>query len=32
MVFLFNWIAKILYGEDYEKHVNKPVKRKRRRK
>ena len=31
MIFLFNWVAKLLYGEDYDKHVNKPIRRSKRR-
>jgi hypothetical protein len=31
MIFLFNWIAKLLYGEDYDKHANKPIRRSKRR-
>ncbi len=31
MIFLFNWLAKMLYGEDYEKHMNKTVRRTKRR-
>jgi len=31
MIFLFNWVAKLIYGEDYDKHVNKPIRRPKRR-
>jgi len=30
MFFLMDWIAKILYGKDYEKYLNKPTKRRRK--